>query len=775
LDESWTDARTRAGFDDGAADMGTPGAAEGWFTTTKPADDMTAEDATAQETEAVVDPEPIVEPTEPEPAPASSPELESEPESESLPEPEPEPIREPTAEPAPEPDTVPASIIDPVPEPETELQTGTAPEIEPVVQESSAEPMPVPETPPPSEPEPAQEQEPPSTAEPTSEPDPMPETPREVPDAPPASIVSYPEGTLVLNEIVSDGDEEWIEIYNPYNNVIPLGGWAVRDESGRPTALPDQLLGWDQYVLVRNPLGKLNNDADSVELRGPNGAVVDTVSYGQNGMPAARRPNALALGEDGSWHVTTTPTPGAANQTGAAATTTTTVRTDTAAAKPAEAEPRGSGGTSRRANKASEKQGEVVVNEPKENMANAEAPIWSGPTTLRISEIYPNTTENDLTEEFIELENVGDVPVDLVGWTLADQSGRTYVQKSRLIVGPRAFLTLTRPETRLALNNTGDSVTLIAPDETAVDFQAYATTTKGSALVRSDADWVWTRTPTPDEPNVVSQDENPRPEAARPAAAKAASSAMASASGGSRSMTTSLEGTVLVAPGVLGSQIFYVETEAGGIQVYKHDGDFPALSPGDRVAVVGTPTENRGEPRVKISSARGISLIGREEPPAAQTMTIGSLTGADHGRLIRVAGTVLSKSGTKAVLEEDGAKLSVRAADGADIDMSAFAKGAHLDVTGVLVATDSGLTLLPRSAEDVTRADRQTVEAEQTAPPAEASGKAARGDADRAVSLAITAAVVAGLGLYSSRRAVRSIRHWYAKTRTLRAASETAR
>jgi len=567
----------------------------------------------------------------------------------------------------------------------------------------------------------------------------------------PTPTINYPVGTLVINELASDADEEWIEIYNPYNNVIPLAGWTVRDASAKATALPEQLLGWDQYVVVRNPLGKLNNDGDTVELTDPSGIVIDAMAYGTANIPAADDPDSLARDGDGSWIVTTTATPGSAN----ILTEPVVVEIPKPVKKPA----------AKKAVTKTTKAAETTKEPPPEE-------TWNGPATLRLSELYPNTTGGDLIEEFVEVENTGDTVVDLKGWSISDASDRSHRFDASLKINPREFLTLTRAETRLALNNTTDAVTLTAPDGSVIDSQSYESPPKGSSLVRADAQWVWTRTPTPDEQNVVSQDDEPGPEDPRPAATKVPAARVASASGARRSVTTRVEGTVLVEPGVLGKQIFYVQTETGGLQVYKYDAAFPDLAPGDRVAVSGTMTENRGEARLKVGSGSQIELVASEEASVPEDATIASLTNADHGRLVRISGTVLSRSGAKATVEDAGAKLAVRVAEGTGIDAGILAKGAKVEIAGILVVTETGITLLPRSADDITIVPAETQP--ETISAATVSGRDAQAARDRTVSLLITAGVVAGLGLYSSRRLIRAGKLWYAKSRALRAAAQAA-
>lgn len=723
LDASWTTATESAGFDDGFSDLGTPGSAEGWFFAE--ADDAPGS-AEAEKTEETADDET---------SGVSAQEDGSE---------------------------TPGDVVTDENAEETNGATESADTSKEAAEtETKIEPKAGTET----------DQEEPTVTDAAnleSDVSPPEEQPEETPDSDstdvPASIASFPAGTLVVNELASDADEEWIEILNPYNNVIPLSGWAVRDASGKETALPDQLLGWEQTVVVRDPAGKLNNDGDRVELVASTGAIIDSVEYGVGPIQAPRRPNVLARAQDGTWHLTPTPTPGAKNVIPEPEPNPESDPTTK------EANAHGNEGTS-----SSRKS---VMKADGARTETPETASWIGVTTLRLSELYPNTTGNDLTEEFIEIENFGNESTDLSGWSIADASGHTFRAAVSLAIDPGERITLVRAETRIALNNTGDSVSLIAPNGSVIDTCSYASTTKGSSLVRSGTEWVWTRTPTPDEQNVLSSDETGSgptrtPESKQPAAS------VAPASAGSVAATVRVSGTVLVVPGVLGKQIFYVLTEAGGWQIYKYDASFPELSVGDSVVAGGTVTENRGERRLKVANGGSIVVLARGEPPVPEDRDIAELTTGDHGKLVRVRGTVLARSGSTATIEDQGSRLAVRVADGTGIEPSAIASGASVTVTGILVATQSGMTLLPRDKGDLsfeTDDSTSAAVAGVDAPDAEAQGKRSHESQDRAVALLIGAGVSAGLLWLALRKPIdlllRRYRR-YEKANALRPATQT--
>lgn len=748
LAEAWVTADASGGFDAGVADLGTPGAREAWFVPNA-TDETTAETVAPPAVEIAAEPTELPAAdiaTEPEAAIADEPVLaESEPEEpvETIPtEPVPtiaweaptveDPIADATQTSVTETETVDAVPEATEPDVATEAQTAVETEAVPIVETAE-------------------------TVESANAADVSATTDADaVGGAETVSVEAPTEratvaGTLVVSEFASDADEEWIEIANAGTEDASLSGWTVEDATGKATALPDQTLGAGQFVVVANPKGKLNNDGDVIALLDPSGATVDRIAYGTEEIPAPKKSESTARGADGTWHRTTTPTAGAGNviSESVAATESPVVAVES---EPAAEEVEPAAATT-----VAEPEDEPIV-ETMTDESTEEAVPWSGPATLRLSELYPNTSGKDETEEFIELENVGDAAVDLAGWQLSDASGKTFAAKTGTSVAPHAFLALSRDVTKLTLNNDDDSVTLTAPDGTVVDTRSYAKAKKGSSLVLVSAEWVWSGTPTPNEPNHVPTDA-PAPVAA------------ASGNGGSLSAGTvrhAVEGTVLVAPGVLSSQTFYVATDDGGTQVYKYDGDFPELNEGDVVRISGTTTTARGEERLKVSKTDSITVIGSGEPVVAEDADIANLTERDVGKLVRVRATVVTRSGDKVTVEDGASQLTVRVADGTGIDLATLARGTKYRITGILSSASGKLALLPRSPADIELVEDPVAAAAATAAPAGLQSADAR---DAATATAITAGVALALVAYSARKFGPKFLHWYAKARALRAAA----
>lgn len=127
-------------------------------------------------------------------------------------------------------------------------------------------------------------------------------------------------------------------------------------------------------------------------------------------------------------------------------------------------------------------------------------------TTLRLSEIFPKPTSTS-NDEFIELYNFGETAIRLTDWQLDDDptGGSQPFVFDEVVIAPKKFLTLYKPDTHLTLNDSGDSVLLIQPNGFVLDEVSYETAVSGETLARFDNGWHWTQTPTPNGINVLTQ------------------------------------------------------------------------------------------------------------------------------------------------------------------------------------------------------------------------------------------------------------------------------
>jgi DNA/RNA endonuclease YhcR with UshA esterase domain len=531
---------------------------------------------------------------------------------------------------------------------------------------------------------------------------------------------SSPQGTLQIHEIYphpATGESEWVELQNTSNNPVTTNGWSLLDASGAATLLPDGLVNAGSFLVIENPKGKLNNDGDSVILKNASGSVIDSILYNSDlgGVPnigeSLVRENANTL------TLTTTPTKNSSNiltPRPIISSSTSTVST-TVTETPVEPV-------------ATNTENTVITQTPvattnDQQGQNQPAPIIK---TLRLSEIYPNTGGNDLTDEFIEIENTGDQAVSLNGWSLTDASGTKFSFANESMIGAHSFKVFLHPETKIMLNNTGDTITLTAPDGSVSDSQTYAQTKSALSYARSGDLWNWTTTRTPNEPNVVSGNSDPIPTTTPNTTTESSNSSPTTQSIGANTSSVltidevkhladgarvKVHGVVTALPNTFNSQTMYIQDETGGIQLFKSDCLFPALVEGQSITATGVLSHVNGEARIKITNQKSLiaGSVGETITPTSDTSSVGSL--------LTIAGVVVSRSGNRLALNVDGETLKV---DLPKSNTKTYVKGSNIQVSGILATTKSGNVLKARTEKDIMVLPKEKTE--QITSPAVAVG-----------------------------------------------------
>lgn len=122
-----------------------------------------------------------------------------------------------------------------------------------------------------------------------------------------------------------------------------------------------------------------------------------------------------------------------------------------------------------------------------------------------LTEIFPNPYLADSEGEFIELYNRGDKDYNLSGWRLADNDRQFDIPRDTFIRA-RQFYVVYRKDSRLSLENSGDSVKLLAPGNSrAIETVRFKEAVEGFSYARDGMTdrWVWTRGLTPGTANIV--------------------------------------------------------------------------------------------------------------------------------------------------------------------------------------------------------------------------------------------------------------------------------
>ena len=335
----------------------------------------------------------------------------------------------------------------------------------------------------------------------------------ESPD-PPAEEVLSP-SPLRITEIFASAGEgsrdaafEWVEVHNAGAGPIDLTGWTIADNvavdvlSGGVVAPGGYVTiggsaeaagGAADIVLEDGRIGNgLANTGDIVTLRDPQGRLADEVAYGEGSVPLPVAGRSIALRGDG-WVLNAAPSPGSGDVT------------------PVEPPP---------------EDGPDSSQEPAEAgpAPQADRPPPAGPPPpLRITEIFASAGEGsrDAAFEWVEVHNAGSEPIDLTGWTIADNVAEDVLPGG--VVAPGAYVTIggsaeaaggavdvVLEDGRIGngLANGGDVVTLRDPWGRLVDEVAYGSASVplpevGRSIALSDTGWLLNAAPSPGNGDVT--------------------------------------------------------------------------------------------------------------------------------------------------------------------------------------------------------------------------------------------------------------------------------
>jgi hypothetical protein len=328
-----------------------------------------------------------------------------------------------------------------------------------------------------------------------------------------------------------------------------------------------------------------------------------------------------------------------------------------------------------------------------------------------INEIIPNPEGSD-DAEWIEIKSINLEPLDLSGWKLDDDEGgsRPYKIPEGTIIAPGQFLVFKKEQTKLALNNTYDAARLLDPDGEIFFETSYDEVPEGAAFAREEnGNFKWTTKLTPGAENIFQFQEKAAAKKSSSSSNKKATTFTPTTLEEIRNLELNdgvrVSGQVIVPPGVLGSQIFYiVDPEAcPGIQIYMYSKNFPELNLGDLVEITGVLAESSGEKRIKVSEKDNIKILENQEIPAAIPLPI-KLSGIEDGLegcLVSTAGEVTEKSGSNLYFADDDGELKIYFKSTLNFPKPKMDIGDEIETVGIVSQTKTGFRLLPRYETDI--------------------------------------------------------------------------
>jgi len=128
-------------------------------------------------------------------------------------------------------------------------------------------------------------------------------------------------------------------------------------------------------------------------------------------------------------------------------------------------------------------------------------------SSVVLSEILANPSEDESEGEFIELQNTSKKSVDLSGWKLRDASKTgAYTFPEESLIDRDAFLVLSRKEFGFTINNTNETVTLEDPKGSVADTVHWDSSRENISLAFDGARWRSTKFITPGKANRFGND-----------------------------------------------------------------------------------------------------------------------------------------------------------------------------------------------------------------------------------------------------------------------------
>lgn len=310
-------------------------------------------------------------------------------------------------------------------------------------------------------------------------------------------------------------------------------------------------------------------------------------------------------------------------------------------------------------------------------------------TSIILNEIFPNPPGKDEGQEWVEVFNMSDETVNLKNWRIANKSKKGPIINEDIILKPKTLAII--PAIFLpTLGNSQETVKLLNQSEVLVDQVSYETAPESQSYSFNNGQWQWTKLFTPGKENI---------------------SLGAIFSSGTEGIKENpldpnqktITGTVIVLPGILSTQYFYIKPTGSEIlfQIYSSKKLFPELKIGQEISVTGEISSIESGQRLKISASTDIQVKGEgtmAEPPISNSVEINK---PPYPRLVRIEGEVTSKKSPRLVVTDSSGDIEVYLVKGSNLSITRFALGDKLNVTGIVEMSGNIVRVVPRSESDI--------------------------------------------------------------------------
>ncbi|MBU0596803.1 lamin tail domain-containing protein [Patescibacteria group bacterium] len=561
---------------------------------------------------------------------------------------------------------------------------------------------------------------------------------------------------IIINEVLpnpagSDNEEEFIEIKNIGNTTVDITGWKLGDSSTKRYKITQGSIKANEFIIFKRKVTNIalnNSGGDEVKLYSSGDALIDQIKY----TGSAKEAESYARRDDNSWAWTIKLTPGSQNIiAGSSATPIINIDAQTEVIKDEPiifdasdtTDPDGeemtfvwdfddtNSGEGSLIEHTFTSEGVYTVklfvtdtsgNESKKsviitvknNLDFIGGLSNSAVEKIKISEFIPNPTGSDTTE-FIELFNPTTEGIDISNLKLDDEEAgsRAYTIPEGTLILAGEYKVFGRQDTKLALNNTSDSVRILYPDGTILTEVRYDDIIEGSSYIQDEEEnWVWTSSVTPGKANILSVPKATAGTKITKSSSKYVkpiiNTTLAKVRDEDLGDMINVAGVVAVKPGVLGTQYFYIVSEPreasstpNGVQIYSYKKEFPALAVGDKISVTGEISQTSGNTRIKTTQKSDLKKIDYLGEPKSTLVEVTDVNEPVEGALITVNGEITEIKTSYMYVDDGTDEIKVYFKRGAGIDKKIYAPGDIVSVTGIVEQTKDGYQILPRDQKDI--------------------------------------------------------------------------
>ena len=292
---------------------------------------------------------------------------------------------------------------------------------------------------------------------------------------------------------------------------------------------------------------------------------------------------------------------------------------------------------------------------------------------LFISEIYPTPCENE--SEWIELFNPDESDINLIDWYLKDNTSKHFFS-GEISIKSKEYLVIQDEELAINLNNSGETIYLINPDDEVVSEFEYISTICGISNILHNEEILQTKLPTPGKENSYVD-----PNDVFYGSETILISEFKNLEVGEFAI---IEGTVSVEKDVLGTNSLYIFDKSGATKVNFSENISYKFDIGELIQLYGEKNVSVGEDNISVEEDSWIKKISTKNMVEVNKIKIKDIDNSLSGKLIFITGKIVQTSGSTFYINDGSGTIKITVKSSTDIKPPSKKKGQYAGVIGII-------------------------------------------------------------------------------------------